>query len=199
MPQLSKVPVMSRRAPASNDLETLLRRIADKDSRALADLYGHVESRVFAFALGRLGDPDAAADVLHEVMLAVWKTAGSFSGRSRPTTWILGIAHHKIIDVLRKQGRWQGEEADPDLPDVDNPSPFDSAAHGQQQEAVGAALQSLPDGQRQVVHMAFYQELSYPEIAGLLKIPEGTVKTRMFHAKKSLGKRLRPWLFGEKS
>ena len=184
----STLPVMTTQS--APDLTSLLRHVAQGHRDSLAELYRQVERPVYAFALSRLADPDAAGDLLHEVMLAVWQKAGSFGGRSRALTWILGITHHKIVDRLRRAGRWQAEPPDEALGD-DSPSPHDLATLDQRREAVREAVASLPDHHRQVVHLAFFEDLSYPEVARILDIPEGTVKTRMFHAKKALVRRLR--------
>jgi len=172
-------------------LSELLRTIAGGDAGALAELYRQVESPIYAFALSRLGDREQAAEVLHEVMLEVWRRAGGFEGRSRALTWILGIAHHKIVDALRRGRRWRPEvPPGEDVPDTALPTPFERLEQGERRDVVRRALEGLSDAHREVVHLAFYQDLSYPEIARLLDVPQGTVKTRMFHARKALRRRL---------
>ncbi len=172
---------------SSEGLAGLLAAVAGGSDDALTDLYRRVESRIFSFALARLGDSQRAADVLNEVMLEVWRRAASFEGRSRALTWILGIAHHKIVDSLRRKERWNpGPPPDEQITDAATPSPFDRAHQSERRAAVRRGLERLSDGQRQVVHLAFFEDLSYPEIARILGIPEGTVKTRVFHAKKIL-------------
>lgn len=190
--------VAMKTRPLEVDLKGLLGQVALGDSQALAELYRLVEGRIYAFALSRLGDADAAADLLHEVMLTVWRRAASFRRESRALTWILGIAHHKIIDSLRRSGRWRVEPPDEAAADDGSPSPFDLAARVQSRDAVREALCKLPDHHRQVVHLAFFEDLPYPEIARILDIPPGTVKTRMFHAKKALQRHLRAHLEGTK-
>lgn len=191
----SMLVAMMRSGPEP-DLAALLRRVAEGDRESLADVYRQVHRPVFAFAVSRLGNREAAADLLHEVMLVVWKQAASFHNRSRPLTWILGIAHHKIIDSLRRAGRWQDDPLDDQAVDEGSPSALDLVHLDQRRAAVRAAVASLPDHHRQVVHLAFFEDLSYPDISRILDIPEGTVKTRMFHAKKTLLRRLRPHLEG---
>lgn len=183
----------------AGDLSELIRAVAGGDADALADLFHQVESPVYAFALSRLGDREQAADVLHEVMLEVWRRAVSFEGRSRALTWILGIAHHKVSDALRRRRRWRPEPPPgEDVEDPAAPSPPERLERRERREVVERALAALSDAHRQVVHLAFYQDLSYPEISRLLGIPVGTVKTRMFHAKKALQQRLaRPLEGGE--
>ena len=182
----SKV-IMSSESQA--ELASLLEAVAMRDQSALAELYRQVEGAIYAFALSRLANAGEAADIVHEVMLVVWRRAGSFQGRSRPLTWILGIAHHKIIDTLRRSGRFRDDPADENRVDG-SPGPLENLAGAARRAVVRRALKALSDAHRQVVHLAFFEDLSYPEIARLLGIPEGTVKTRMFHAKKALRQRL---------
>lgn len=196
MPSIPKrIPPMTHRAhEPETQLTVLLGAVAGGDLDSLALLYRQVEGRIYAFALSRLNNSEVAADVVQEVILTVWRRAGSFGGRSKALSWIFGITHHKIIDVLRRRGRWQTEPTDEDAMDMVSPTPFAEAVDGQRREAVRRALASLPDRHRQVVHLAFFEGLPYPEIAHILEIPTGTVKTRMFHAKKTLAKRLQSHL-----
>lgn len=176
---------------SKGELAALVRAVAAGDTRALASLYRVVEGRVYAFACSRLNDPEQAAEVLQDVMLEVWRGAAGFEGRSRALTWILGITHHKIGDTLRRRARW---DPDPppgeDIPDTATPAPTARAERNERKAQVRRALTALSDAHRQIIHLALYQGLSYPEISRLLGIPEGTVKTRMFHARKALKQHL---------
>lgn len=164
----------------------LLAHIAAGSQQALADFYRRHEGRVHAFAMQRLGEPADAAEVLNEVMLEVWRSARSFEGRARVTTWLLGITHHKSIDLLRRRGRRAAEPLETDITD-ERPDPGPAAvAAAQDGQRVRRCLEQLVQAQRQVVYLAFFEDLAYPEIARILEIPEGTVKTRMFHARRTL-------------
>lgn len=183
-------PTMEIEQPGG-ELSALLRSVAVGDTDALAELYRRLESSVYAFAVSRLGDPDQAGEVLHEVMLEVWRRAGSFRGDSRPLTWILGIARYKILDAQRRSRRWRPEPPpDHEVPDPGAPAAFERLQRDDRRDAVRSALAGLSPDHREVLHLAFYQDLSYPEISRLLDIPEGTVKTRVFHAKKAMRSRL---------
>ena len=119
-------------------------------------------------------------------MLEIWRKAGSFEGRSRVRTFMLGIAHHKVIDHFRRAGRYAYDELDEGAEDLDTPSPMFTASHGELREHVRICLDELSDVQRQVVHLAFFEELSYREISEIAQCPTGTVKTRMLYAKRAL-------------
>ncbi len=148
--------------------------------------YRQFESRVYAFALNRLNDPHAAADIVHEVMLAVWRGAGRFEGASKVTTWLLGIARNKVVDRMRKRGAEMYDELDPDTADTRATAQADAIAGAQDARRLHECLRALSEAHREVVHLAFFEDMSYGEIAAVVGCPEGTVKTRMFHARRAL-------------
>jgi RNA polymerase sigma-70 factor (ECF subfamily) len=164
----------------------LLEQIAAANESAMEEFYRLFETNVYAFALRRLSEPADAADVLNETMLEVWRHAGRFEGRARVKTWLLGIANHKVMDKLRQRGRQPESSEAMDIVDDESEAPDISLAGSEYADFVRRCLDRLQEHQRQVVHLAFYQELSYPEIADILACPEGTIKTRMFHARKLL-------------
>jgi RNA polymerase sigma-70 factor, ECF subfamily len=171
---------------AADEDAALLAHIAAGNEAALGVFYRRHEGRVYAFALKRVSIPADAAEVLNEVMLEVWRGARRFEGRARVTTWLLGITHNKSIDLLRKRGRHTADPLDFDITD-DSPDPGPAAVAGaQNSEHLRHCLEKLSEAQRRVVHLTFYEDLPYDEIAEILAIPEGTVKTRMFHARKAL-------------
>lgn len=152
----------------------------------MEELYTLYEKDVYAFARARLDDPHAAADVVNEVMLVVWRTAGRFKGGSRVRTWLLGIANNKVLDALRRRGRRQHEELDERLADSSSEAGERVVAAAQSSRSVLSCLKALTDQHRQVVHLAFFEDLSYDEVAQIIGRPVGTVKTRMYHAKIAL-------------
>jgi RNA polymerase sigma-70 factor (ECF subfamily) len=164
----------------------LLTRIAAGDEKALTDFYRQFEPRVYRFALSRLRNSFEAAEVLNEVMLQVWRSAARFEGRSKVSTWVLGITHHKVVDHLRKLGRVKTEEIDPAIPDEYQASAFRALAAAEDLQHLQFCMERLSDPLRQVIHLAFLESLPYTEIGEILACPEGTVKTRMFHARKQI-------------
>lgn len=166
--------------------ERLLAEIASGSEAALVELFRAFEGRIFAFAQSRLNDPAFSSDLVSEVMVEVWKKADSFEGRSAVSTWILGIARNRLMDEIRRRGRRHFDELDETTPDdesVDAPAALAAADDaGHVEECMGR----LNEAQREAVHLAFYEDLTYGEIAELAGCPEGTVKTRIYHAKKAL-------------
>ncbi len=167
-------------------LGALLERIAGGDQRALEHFYFQFQRRVYAYAQARVGDPHLAAEILNEVMMEVWKSAGRFEGRSKVQTWLLGIAHHKVVDRLRKRSGPEVVELDDQLADDKDVSIERALAGTQDAERLQRCLDGLSDEHRQVMHLAFVEDLPYGEIAEIADVPLGTIKTRMFHARKLL-------------
>lgn len=166
----------------------IVHRIANGDESALIELYRAHESRVYAYALKKVNDPHAAADILNEVMIAIWKGADRFKGQAKVSTWLLGITHNKAVDHLRKRIRTEAEELDADIEDEDVVTSVDIIASAENKEGVETCMKKLSSEHREVVHLSFFEDLSYGEIAHIVDRPEGTVKTRMFHAKQALKK-----------
>lgn len=176
----------ARAAKSEDAAAELLARVARGSEEAFTELYRRFESRIFAFCMSRLNDPAVAADVLSEVMLEAWRQAERFEGRSKVSTWLFSIARYKVLDEMRRRGRRPEEELDPALPDEGRASAVDALAGAEREDEVRRCLQNLSDAHREAVHLAFFEDLSYAEIARIVERPEGTVKTRVFHAKQAL-------------
>lgn len=169
----------------------LLKAIAQGDESAIAGFYTLFETTVYRYTLSRLNDTFDAADVLNEVMMEVWKTAGRFEGRSKVSTWLLGIAHHKVIDRFRKRGSAVMEELNENMPDEQGEDDIERAIESAQNAAlVKQCMATLSDEHREVLHMAFFEDMHYRDIAKIINCPEGTVKSRVYHAKDSLKRNL---------
>ena len=149
---------------------------------------------VYRFSLKRMSEPSDAAEVLNQVMLDVWNTAHRFEGRSKVQTWLLGITNHKIIDSLRKTSRHEGDEIPENIEDESGKTPFEQVSLSEHAVYIKRCLEKLTYNHRQVVHLAFFEELAYSEISEIVDCPEGTVKTRMYHAKEALKKCLRQYI-----
>ena len=158
----------------------LIANVANGDEAAFHQLYDRFADRVYRYAYTILRGKHLAEEVSQETMIAVWKGASKFAGRSKVSTWIFGIARNQAYSLVRKEIRTER------TPDVSLIQP-DPAPGIHRQERVARALEQLSDDHREVVFLTFYEGLSYREIASILDIPTGTVKSRMFHAKKQLG------------
>ncbi len=159
----------------------LIRRIAgERDRDAFVALFGHFAPRVKAYLL-RLGADDASAEELvQEVMLAVWRRAASFNpALAAVSTWVFTIARNKRIDRLRRE---RHPELDPDDPAL-APDPVIGADSAVEIAQIGVrlrgALATLPDEQRSLLEMAFFEDKSHRAIAAETRLPLGTVKSRI--------------------
>ena len=167
------------------DDATLLARIARKDELAMKLFYDRHGGRVYHFLLRYLNNPVDASEVLNETMLEVWKVANSFEGRSQVTSWLFSIARFRAIDAVRRQGREPEQEDESAAEEI--ACPVGDAVEASQEKAwVQRCMEKLKDSHRQVVHLTFFEGLSYTEIAEVMGLPSGTVKTRMMHAKTQL-------------
>ncbi len=165
--------------------EVLLSRVAGGDRAAMKALYERYSDAVYRFAKVWLADPFEAADVMHETMLDVWRTAGRFAGRSSVKSWIFAIARNKAVDRNRKSARVSPGEPDPETPD-EGPEPSEVFALAQSAARVRVCIETLSPAHRAVIQMAFFDDLTYAEIAEIENCPVGTVKTRVMHAKQHL-------------
>jgi RNA polymerase sigma factor (sigma-70 family) len=167
----------------------LLRGCAEGDLRAFEELYAGYYRRLFGFALRVTRRAELVEEIVNDVLLAVWREAGRFDGRSRVSSWIFGIAWRQSLKALERDRRRTALEAEAarDLDHFDpSPGPERAAEARESSGALRRALAALSPEQRAVVELTFFEGLSYPEIAGILDCPVNTVKTRMFHARRRL-------------
>ena len=165
--------------------EQLVTLIIQQDQGGLGALYDRYGKAVFGFVYHLLGDIGHTEEVVQEVFLRVWLRASTYRPeRGKLQTWIMSMAHHREVDELRKRRRLQDIlETEARLTLMYSRAQEDTAAKEAEQREEGAAvrkaLQSLPEEQRQVIQMSYYEGYSQSEIAELLQHPLGTVKTRM--------------------
>ena len=161
----------------------LLSRIATGDQEAIEDLYRR-HSRLLLGQLQFMVDqPGLAEEVLQDTMLAVWKGARTFRGGSRVRTWLLGIARRQARDRMRR--RRPTPMADSDLAQRPSPNPGPEAMAVERSEArrMVAALSTLTPAHREVLGLVFGADLSLAEVARVLAVPLGTVKSRLHAAR----------------
>lgn len=175
-------------ADADDDVG-LIQAIGNGSQPAFVRLFERHGERVFRYAWRLTRDQGKAEEVTNDVMLTVWKGAHEFAGRSAVTTWLLGITRNLAFNSMRKKQHETVELGAVPEP-VDHEANADERVNERSQrslrESIRSALGSLSPEHRDVVELTFFHELSYPEIAELADIPVGTVKTRMYHAKRQL-------------
>lgn len=169
--------------------------VAAGDRSALRHLYERYHPLLLRFVAASLNDPAEAADVVHETFLTVWRQADRFEGRASVKTWIFSIGRNKAVDRLRGARRRQPlpEGPDPADPDADVAGLVEAASDARR---VRECIEKLSAPHRRAIQLAFWDELDYGEISQIEQAAEGTVKTRIFHAKRllrhCLGEGLRP-------
>ena len=176
------------------DHRELLMQISRRDTGsevAMTLLYRALSGAVFAFVRRRLGHSDdhEVQAVVVDTMYEVWRAAPNFSGGSQVKTWVLGIARHKLLDVVRKT---MHDHTHVDIADYsdsladDRADVFDALAAKQQAEWLMLCMGKLPNDQRESLHLLLVEGLSVEAIAQVQGCPNGTVKTRVFYAKAKL-------------
>ncbi len=176
----------AREIPLSADSQNspvyLIRQTANQDREAFSQLYDRFSSLVYSLAMRMLRMSSDAEDLLQEVFVQVWHQANRYSEeRGTPEAWIVNIARSRAIDKLRSIRRMERSFILTDDPakaeSSDNVE--SSAAESEPKLTMNSALANLPEAQRKVLELAYFDGLSQSEIADRLKEPLGTVKTRM--------------------
>ena len=176
---------MKKPTPNSQKDLALMSRIAADDKTAMRDLYEAYSPNLTNFVKNWLYDPTQAADLVHETMLEVWRNAKRFEGRSSLKSWIFSIARNKSIDTNRRGARVTYTDEVPETIDGET-SQEDFVLGVQNAKYLMAAMKELSDSHRRVLHLAFFEDMKYEDIAVIEDCPVGTVKTRILHAKKKL-------------
>lgn len=162
----------------------LMRRMVEADETALGALYDRWVRSLYSLVLHLLKDPDEAEDVVEETFWQAWRKAGSYEpSRGAVSTWLLTIGRRKALDRLRARKRSRedllaDDRSLADLPSSE-PDPSLDVEGAELRENIRQALNGLPDEQRQVLELGYFNGLSQSEIADVTGQPLGTVKTRM--------------------
>jgi RNA polymerase sigma factor (sigma-70 family) len=184
------VEAMQLQPAARGDSEVLLmQRIRARDMGAFEELYRSYYDRLSRFLLKRIHRPHLVEEVLNDTLMVVWNRPDSFKGDSKLSTWIFAIAYRKSMKALRNhQDPIEDEGAEARAsPD---PSPEDSFVRTRNRALLLNAMEELSPEHRQVLELTYFREIGYQEISEIMSCPVGTVKTRMFHARRQLRRRL---------
>ncbi|MFN8049897.1 MAG: ECF RNA polymerase sigma factor SigK [Acidimicrobiales bacterium] len=177
------VDLLSRRGRSEvRGADELLADAAKGDEAAFAQFYDIVVARVFGIVRSVLRDPARSEEVTQEVMLELWRTAPRYQrDLGSATTWALTIAHRRAVDRVRSEqaGRDREERHALQNPEVPEPDTSNVVIDLLDRERVVRALAELTDTQRESIELAFFGGHSHSEVAALLELPLGTVKTRI--------------------
>lgn len=181
-------PAGPRRSEA-NELR-LIHLVAERDVKAFEQLYRAYHPRLARFLFNLLSRPQLVEEVLDDTLMTVWERAHTFQGASKLSTWVFTIAYRKAL-----RARQTREEPWPETMMDNEPSADDTPEEETRRHRVHGllieALQDLSPDHRAVVDLTYFHGLGYREIAAIMACPVDTVKTRMFHARRNLRRRLK--------
>lgn len=189
----------------------LVRRAQGEDREAFALLFDRYHRRAYAVALGTLKNPDDAYDVVQDAFIKVHRHLKNFKGTSSFYTWLYRIVMNLCIDHIRKKKRHGATQFDEGassedldvlgggelMPTMLDGNPGKGVFRRELSEAINAALEELPEHHRAVILLREIEGLSYEEMAETLKVPKGTIMSRLFHARKKLQGMLEIYMTGE--
>ncbi|MCS5714747.1 ECF RNA polymerase sigma factor SigK [Herbiconiux sp. CPCC 205716] len=163
-------------------LESLLLQVAQGDAQSFSELYDRVAARVLGLVRRVLIDHSQSEEVTQEVLLEVWRTASRFEqARGSAMAWILTMAHRRAVDRVRSSQSSHDRDEKIGLRDIE--ADYDSVSETVEirieHERVKRAMTQLTALQREAISLAYYGGYSHTEVAALLSVPVGTVKTRL--------------------
>ena len=161
----------------------LVELVAQKDAGALEALYDRYGRAAYSLARRILTEETLAQDVVQEVFLSLWRDARRFdAGRGTVATYLLSMTHHRAVDVVRREEnlrRWRTSDEGLELEPDPKARVEDEVEASERRAEVRAALAELPDAQREALLLAYFGGYTQREVAALVGVPLGTVKTRM--------------------
>jgi RNA polymerase sigma factor (sigma-70 family) len=173
----------------------LVELVAEKDAGALEALYDRYGRAAYSLARRILTEETLAQDVVQEVFLSLWRNAGRFdAGRGTVATYLLSMTHHRAVDVVRREEnlrRWRTSDEGLELEADPKVRVEDEVEASERRAEVRAALNELPDAQREALLLAYFGGYTQREVAALVGVPLGTVKTRMAAGMRKMKEALR--------
>ncbi len=188
--------VLGRRAAAKSpggvlpDGESaLIARVVERDLGAFERLYRLYHPRLTRFLMNMTRRPSVVDEVLNDTMMVVWSRPDSFNGSSKLSSWIFAIAYRKALKALRRQDLPVEDDAAHERESLD-PGPEHLLVRAQSRQALLESLHELSVDHRTVVDLTYFHDFGYREIADIMDCPVDTVKSRMFYARRHLGRLL---------
>lgn len=178
---MAQMPDHDRPTPGPDPAQVAFERVRAGDEQAFAEFYDQVSPVVHGIVLRVLRAPALAEEVTQEVFVELWRTAPRFDpDRGSVRSWAATIAHRRAIDRVRsEQSARDRDEADGRRAVATQDDVADEVTVQLDRERIAAALRQLSELQREAVSLAYYEGLTYREVAEHLDVPEGTIKTRI--------------------
>jgi RNA polymerase sigma-70 factor (ECF subfamily) len=175
------------RAEAQEDA-VLLREVVRGSEPALEAIYNRYGASCYRLARRILSDSHLAEDVVQQVFLTLWQGSGYDPSRGALSTWLLGVTHHKAVDMVRREERRRAERLGPAQAEIAaaGPGPDEIAWESLRALQARAALRALSGEHREVLLLAYYGGFTQSEIAEMTGLPLGTVKSRTLHGMRKL-------------
>jgi RNA polymerase sigma-70 factor (ECF subfamily) len=178
------VPAVEATAGETSSDTILIERIAAGDKLAMHALFARHRTPIYRWLLRFVGNETVAEDLLSDVFFDVWQQAGRFEGRSTVSTWLLSIARFKALSARRRRTHAELNE----VIEATVADSVDNAEVVLEGEMLRDALTKLSPEHREIIDLVYYHEKSVDDAANILSIPAATVTTRMFYARKEIGR-----------
>jgi RNA polymerase sigma-70 factor (ECF subfamily) len=179
------LPARAAAVETSSD-DMLVARIGEGDRLAMQTLFARHRTPVYRWLLRFVGNETLAEDLVSDVFLDVWRQASRFEGRSSVSTWLLAIARFKAISARRRRTDAELDEGvEATVADTAD-DPAAALEKKNRDEVLRTALTRLSSEHKEIIDLVYYHEKSVDECAQIIGVPSGTVKTRMFYARKKL-------------
>jgi RNA polymerase sigma-70 factor (ECF subfamily) len=198
----------TKETPKGPSDEPLIERVRSGDQSAFRELFERYHRRAFAVALGVVKNPQDALDIVQDAFVKVYKHIDGFQGSSSFYTWLYRITMNLAIDHIRKsrhttefdervEHATDGAAAELISPSVQQSNPRQNVDRKELSKQLQQALNTLPEYHQTVILLREVEGLSYEEMSKVLKVPKGTIMSRLFHARRKMQECLQPYLDGD--
>ena len=174
---------------ANNDDDYYIKKILEGDSNSFGVLVERYQNMVFALAFKMLKQREESEEVSQDTFIKVYKSLSKFHGESKFSTWIYRIAYNTCLDRIKKNSRFSNSIEIDNIPTKDiqlTDTIFEGIERKERSEIVQRCMNQLPEDERVILHLFYFEELSLKEIVTIVSMTEGNVKVKLFRARKKL-------------
>jgi RNA polymerase sigma-70 factor (ECF subfamily) len=188
---MTSLELAARLPRVTDDLDALLRRVAQRDVEAFAAFYDGTRARVFGLVARVLRDPGYSEETTQDVYLQVWRNADKYNpAAGTPLAWLMTLAHRRAVDRVRSEQAATQRESRYGAANVELPADrvAEAVISNDERRQVTVCLDSLTDAQRECIQLAYYEGLTYVQVSERLAANLATIKSRMRDAIRGLRK-----------